>query len=269
MTDDQLRGWKEIAAFLQTSERTAQRWERELELPVHRLGSQTNRMVFALRHELVAWRRSSAGSRAAREAGDFGPQAATSPESGGEEVPVRGAADRPQLEPTSSDSLRSETVAAGVEEPAPALIPRPVSPWRSGRRTAFLVLVLAALSITAAMVAFNAFRERAPGVGATPGTLQPGAKTGKAVTLRLTMGRDRPNRVTVLDGETVVVDAGGSKVHIAVRRSADSLRVDLTEEQAGLSAGTPKLVPMGVTKLRPGARITLNGPRPLTIEWIQ
>jgi hypothetical protein len=66
MTDDHLRGWKDISAFLRTSERTAQRWEDELGLPVHRLG-QAHRMVSAIPSELRAWRESTAVRTALRE----------------------------------------------------------------------------------------------------------------------------------------------------------------------------------------------------------
>jgi|WetSurMetagenome_2_1015567.scaffolds.fasta_scaffold75946_3 hypothetical protein len=66
MTDDHLRGWKDISAFLRTSERTAQRWEDELGLPVHRFG-QSHRMVFAIPSELRAWRQSAAVRTALHE----------------------------------------------------------------------------------------------------------------------------------------------------------------------------------------------------------
>ena len=36
MADDSVRGWKDIASYLKTSERSAQRWERTLRLPVRR-----------------------------------------------------------------------------------------------------------------------------------------------------------------------------------------------------------------------------------------
>jgi hypothetical protein len=52
-----LRGWKEIAVFLGTSSRSAQRWERELRMPVHRLRMTTGSVVTAYPSELDAWRR--------------------------------------------------------------------------------------------------------------------------------------------------------------------------------------------------------------------
>jgi hypothetical protein len=50
----ELRGWKEIAAQLQVSVRTVQRWEREFGLPVHRL--QQGSVVVAFADELERWR---------------------------------------------------------------------------------------------------------------------------------------------------------------------------------------------------------------------
>jgi len=54
-----LDSWKEIAAFFGRDERTVNRWEKELALPVHRLPGTKGR-VYAYADELIAW---SAGSR--------------------------------------------------------------------------------------------------------------------------------------------------------------------------------------------------------------
>ena len=50
-----LDGWKEVAAHLGRGVRTAQRWERELGLPVRRLGTGGAEVVYALKDELDAW----------------------------------------------------------------------------------------------------------------------------------------------------------------------------------------------------------------------
>ena len=54
---DQLNGWKEIAAHLGKSVRAAQRWEREIGLPVHRIKTVAGQTVFASRREIDEWRR--------------------------------------------------------------------------------------------------------------------------------------------------------------------------------------------------------------------
>lgn len=53
--NDRLNSWKAIAAYLNRTVRTVQRWEREEGLPVHRLGHARSHSVFAYKHELEAW----------------------------------------------------------------------------------------------------------------------------------------------------------------------------------------------------------------------
>jgi tetratricopeptide (TPR) repeat protein len=57
-TPDRLDSWKEIAAYLNRSERTVRRWEATEELPVHRLQHDKRGSVYAYARELDAWRAS-------------------------------------------------------------------------------------------------------------------------------------------------------------------------------------------------------------------
>jgi len=50
-----LNSWKEIAVYLDRGIRTVQRWERELALPVHRIGRGPRSPVHAFPAELQAW----------------------------------------------------------------------------------------------------------------------------------------------------------------------------------------------------------------------
>jgi hypothetical protein len=50
-----LNSWKEIASYLARAVRTAQRWERNSNLPVHRIGNGPKASVFAFGDELDAW----------------------------------------------------------------------------------------------------------------------------------------------------------------------------------------------------------------------
>jgi hypothetical protein len=52
-----LESWKQIAAYLERSERTARRWETSEGLPVHRREHEKQDTVFAFRHEIEAWGR--------------------------------------------------------------------------------------------------------------------------------------------------------------------------------------------------------------------
>jgi len=63
---DRLNGWKEIASFLGKGVRTAQRWEKDYCLPVHRLGREGGEIIFASRREISDWLESG-GGRDARE----------------------------------------------------------------------------------------------------------------------------------------------------------------------------------------------------------
>jgi hypothetical protein len=51
-----LQTWKDIAAYMQRDVRTVQRWEKLLELPIHRLKDSRSGSVFAYKRELDAWR---------------------------------------------------------------------------------------------------------------------------------------------------------------------------------------------------------------------
>src|SRR5215467_9279935 len=50
-----LNSWKEIALYLDRGVRTVQRWEKELQLPVRRIGSGKRAPVYAIVSELKFW----------------------------------------------------------------------------------------------------------------------------------------------------------------------------------------------------------------------
>ena len=52
-----LESWKQIAGYLDRSERTVRRWEASEGLPVHRREHEKQDTVFAFRHEIEAWSR--------------------------------------------------------------------------------------------------------------------------------------------------------------------------------------------------------------------
>lgn len=58
-----LNSWKEIASYLQRGVRTVQRWERDLHLPVHRIGTGKRSPVYATVSELKFWLATSAAAR--------------------------------------------------------------------------------------------------------------------------------------------------------------------------------------------------------------
>jgi hypothetical protein len=71
--NDRLDGWKAVAAHLRKSVRTAQRWERELGLPVHRMQTETGEIVYGFSSEIDNWvRERERAPRTARPAPDGG-----------------------------------------------------------------------------------------------------------------------------------------------------------------------------------------------------
>jgi phage terminase Nu1 subunit (DNA packaging protein) len=73
-----LESWKQIAAYLDRSERTVRRWETSEGLPVHRRGHEKQDTVFAYRHEIEAWSRSRTTCLASTSADELIPPAIAS-----------------------------------------------------------------------------------------------------------------------------------------------------------------------------------------------
>src|SRR3954452_14311394 len=61
-----LTSWKEIASYLNRSEKTVRRWEEKEELPVHRLLHEKRSSVYAYPDELEAWWNSRKSHEAVR-----------------------------------------------------------------------------------------------------------------------------------------------------------------------------------------------------------
>jgi hypothetical protein len=53
--DDLLRGWTKIAEYLQTTEKSLHRWEKEDDLPILRPGREVKGPVFASKRALKTW----------------------------------------------------------------------------------------------------------------------------------------------------------------------------------------------------------------------
>jgi len=78
-TTVKLNSWKEIAAYLDRDPRTVQMWEKNEDLPVHRLAHRARASVYAFTGEIDAWL--LARSRAAAVAPEAGPEPPASLES--------------------------------------------------------------------------------------------------------------------------------------------------------------------------------------------
>lgn len=75
MADSVLNSWKDIAAHLHTSVRTAQRWEMHFGLPIHRPSGTHKGPVLAFEKELDQWIQAGGATRAAAHNGHSGPPA--------------------------------------------------------------------------------------------------------------------------------------------------------------------------------------------------
>jgi hypothetical protein len=92
-TRGRLNGWKEIAAYLNKGVRTVQRWEKELGLPVRRMGTGRAEIVFAVAAEIDAWR------RGAEKAADYQVRPGEEDDTGPREVSPHPASDAADPQP--------------------------------------------------------------------------------------------------------------------------------------------------------------------------
>jgi hypothetical protein len=160
---DQLRGWKEIAAYLKASERSVMRWEASRGLPVRRIPGDARDAVFATRQELDAWlKRSSVAS--------------------------------PQSTDTADDAAASEPAPA---EKAPSDAPR------SARRRASAALAIAvpALIVAASVFAYTSWRASTAETGDAPdgagSVADVGAPTAAATAAGADDRRGEPDAITL------------------------------------------------------------------------
>jgi hypothetical protein len=125
---DRLVGWKDISAYVGKAQRTVQRWEKDYQLPVHRLGREGGEIVFAFRAEIDTWLRGHDAVRARQSNGD-GAHAADDPTPAG----------APTLE---GDRAASAAVVTRVPSSAlsPAKRTRRWSGWRVALGTLALVV---------------------------------------------------------------------------------------------------------------------------------
>lgn len=108
-----LNSWKEIAAYLGRGVRTVQRWEQELQLPVHRIGKGRRSPVFAVVSELKFWTVTSAG----RNAYNMVERQAMQPDSNGPKREAQLAARLHQLaQAVAESSVRHQRNAEALQK---------------------------------------------------------------------------------------------------------------------------------------------------------
>ena len=232
--NDRLRGWKEIGAFLHASDRTAQRWERALRLPVHRIPLAGKAIVFATRHEIDAWLESAEGRTAMTE-----------------------------RERTQAVAERTIAPTASKDRNTPSTKARRRRTWSAFGAAPLLVVSAAVLALgTAGYLRQISNRPAAPemvAIAHEASASQGGAQSARNVVLRVVMA----------DGSAVKagVTVGGFATHAIPGRgiyalSADSIgdgaRIHVSRFERQDSPNSPVLTELGVWSLRPGECVTMT-----------
>ncbi|MGC2617386.1 MAG: tetratricopeptide repeat protein, partial [Acidobacteriaceae bacterium] len=110
-----LVSWKEIAVFLNRSESTVKRWERDRGLPVHRIPGGERGGVFAYADELSDWLKGKALELESEDLGAADQEPAGAEQGGASEGKVEpGPAEVPSRNRRRSDSLRFRLGVAGI-----------------------------------------------------------------------------------------------------------------------------------------------------------
>ena len=256
MGHDTLRGWKAIAGHLQTSVRTALRWEREFGLPVQRVKGARGDLVFADPVELERWRRGQ-----------------------GRSVADAGAADITELEAAPEPSVPS-----GVDESILSADASPATrPWfRTGRGIAGLLTLAAGIGV-AILLAFILAPARRPSAERLGSTAAGGrganvpVVTGRASSLdvnlvRVTVEGTAPQSATlgIFDGSMAsIIAERGPAVGFATRRHSESLTVTLLllSPGKGPSGGTAHQV--GSLQLGPRRPVSWSHEGvTMQVEWL-
>src|SRR5687767_5613687 len=112
VSTDRLDSWKEIADYLKRGVRTAQRWESEASLPVHRV-SPDRGVVFAYRSELDGWWRNRASTS--------GDAAMAAPDRTAYDTFLETHHHAPRPTPAGANNVRSFLAEASAVDPDRAL----------------------------------------------------------------------------------------------------------------------------------------------------
>jgi len=286
MYDDRLKGWKEIADFLHVRERTAQRWEHSLRLPVHRIDTARSAIVFASRREVDAWLQTAEGQEAASAEFMAEPPPPGDPGSGS---PAKGASDLadPVLStltvPQPADSASPHSVVS-LDNPAPDEPPGAVGNKRLTQPRSLLLASSLVAVVVLGLVLFHDRFAAMPGsiAGSTPTRLapSPSAKnsavvplrqtTHPAVTLRLTLVGGRTVRVTQLVGSLGTVSLAGQPPYaISAEATGDGVRIHIFRIQAATPDRSKHNEELTVVPLKPGEKKQLQAPTDITaIEWL-
>lgn len=240
MTDAKvLRGWKDIAAYLHTTVKTATRWEDVRGLPVRRQPGGARDTVFAFREELDEWqRRTLAGAREDANA--------SAPDSAHQPCDI-------EKQTKTGTALRSGA-----------------SPRERILRVVAVVIALACIPVGAAVTWRIASR-----LARSPGSAGPSAesKPDRPVLVplvRLEISRSDGRRATVgiVDGGAGQTDGPGGRPVLVLRpRLVDAgLRLEI-ERADGRPIKEPSQDPL-VILLKRGVAVGVTDPFEFDVKWV-
>jgi len=252
-----LQGWKEIADYLGTSTRSAQRWDACLQLPVHRDKRIHGATVWAQAGELDAWRLDHT-------------------EEVREEHEERGdgklLAEPSQLAPASE--VARLTAIGDIEAPQPttADVKAPLPKTRSFTRWALACIaavVLAGVGLSWWAIFRSHSAPTVPRAAETPGSTSATAYglpvSGQRIVLAVRVGGDTARGEVLNGGMLTVTLANRRKVGIgpfARERGVDILVFDI-ETRAG---GAEAIREIGRQHLSPGIPVVVGAVQGLSVE---
>ena len=245
----QLRGWKEIAAYLKTSERSAMRWEADRGLPVRRVPGAARDAVFADRQELDAW--------------------------------LNGPG-------TPSPSLTGTGNDAAADEPAPDEKSQREAP-RSARRRAFAALAIAlpAMVVAVSVFAYTTWRASTAETGDAPGGAGSAAHASApaaapaaagaddrrgepdAITLELSGPGRSLSRIGVAPGRCGYTEyASGDRLEFCARPAGEWLDVSVLFTPKPDARKPPGRQEPTTFRLARDTKIRILSPLVLDLEWV-
>jgi len=269
--DDRLKGWKEIAQCLHSSERTVQRWEHVLHLPVHRIGMAGNAIVLASRRELEDWLESIEGRTALSEQDDADSAL---------ELPAGSGV-------ANAETSAGETLTPGALDDTPearaALANRAEQGRSYWRRFGWVLLALGVVALVIGFVPLAKSKGRnllAPEKAAAPSATTPanGRATGPSASLiastvavRFTLDDSTSSIVGIQVGGTSTITVGSHTTYVfSAELLGDVARVHVSRLDGGTAQNAPRLNELAVVTLHLGARVPVEQVPGITaMEWLE
>jgi hypothetical protein len=268
--DDRLKGWKEIAAFLHTSDRTVQRWERQFRLPVSRVRSARRGIVFASRRDVDAWLASSDGHAALSEpVGDRVEPASDGPIDSSA-VPLTGITKSEVVAPIGAIEARMSVFAAAGPRWLPVYA---IDALKRRLRPAMLLAgtILVVAGATAALSGRRELFDAKPKATAAGRGLQPShARPARSPTVLLTFANGATARIAVTEGPVTTVRVPNvATLAVSATVESDTLELHVYRVSTAEREGDPELLEIGIFRLSPHQRQPLpDGLGLQAMEWV-